>query len=1657
VRWPLVTLARVRYRVLGPLQIEDGHRGSLGGWKEQAVLAQLLANANSAMRAGQLAFGPWGEAQPATAGRTLQAYVARLRRALAPAPDGRSTVLVTVADGWMLRVDPDDIDAWAFEALLREARVALADGHAAQAGHQLKRALGLWRGDAYAGFDDLPACRAEAVRLTELRKLAEDEWLAARLGAGETEEVITEAEGLLLAEPLRETRWALLIRAQCLAGRPADALDTYARARAVLRDELGVDPGPELQRLQRAILSGDPELSAAASGREEVPGALARAGPPLVGRDAELDRLGTRWSAACRGAGGVLVMAGVSGVGKSRLAAEVVRRVSGQGAVVRHASAGTGTNPETLLTGLLSGTDRGSSLMTGAAGTPALLVLDDVRRVDGSLLAALPRLAKELVDRPVLVLVLAGEEPGSITAPVELPVLRLGPLPDENIAEIAAGYQAGGIRIDVAHVVAAARGLPLRAHALAAAAASRAAARRIRVAAHRAERSRRGLAAVHGELTEGVLAAEEIRRRAIASLPADAPAHPVRVPYQGLAAFEAEDAEVFFGRERAVADLVARLAAGRFLAVVGPSGCGKSSLVRAGLLPALRAGALPGSADWPVQLLTPAEGGPPAIAPDGLLVVDQLEELFTAGPASEVDRHLAALSTAARAGRVLVTLRSDFYPEAAAHPVLGPLLEAGTAVLGPMRLEELRRAVAEPALAVGLDITDDLVDIVLQDLAGQPGALPLLSVALLETYRRRSGPILRPDAYRAAGGVDGALALLAERAYAGLRPRQREAARRVLVRLAEEDRGRLVRRRAPLAEVVPTGEEAAAAAVEALAQQRLLVVAEGTVEVAHEALLAAWPRCRDWLAADAAGRQIRGRLSAAAATWQSAGRQESDLYRGMRLAEAADWAAGHDDELTPLERDFLDQSRAAAQRQRLAAEARAVHQARQARRLRYALAGVATFLAASLVAGLLAVRAARASRAEADAEAAARLGALALTEQQVDTAALLAAQAVALHDSPETRADLLSTLLRWPQVRRVTVPTGGRLLGMGLSADGRQIAVTDNHGMVAQVDTATWRRRGPLLDIRGWRAFDAAYSADGRLLVATAQTSASDEVISVRDAVTGAELQRSTSPSAVVFAWAPPGSPVVGVSGSTDAMASWTGPTGHWTQHLLPAASWPVPVAFDPDGRRLLVAEQTGWATWYDPLTWRPAGSRVPISRHETWAALDPGRRVLAVGDDDGTIRLLDAHTGQVRLTLGGHRGVIQDLGFDSTGQRLVSTADDGTAVVWNLATGDRIWSFSGLGGLVAVSATFAASGSRPGDRLYLASHDRTLLEVNLTGALLGQPASAAPAEDDAAWPAGHAPVSIGISGVLHPVHLGAQQPPGPPPANLGTNAYMVAVPGADEVLLGDAGNVPGRVALVDLSGHVIREFRAGSPRPEGDVSQVAAAPAARLVFAATGERQVLAYDGATGTLLWSRRFGTYDDPFLRGARLAYDARRNALAVSLGDHRVVIVEAATGRTRRVLRVTDEVIPSTVAFDPHTGTLLTGNNDGTLGFWDPDTGRRLVPPVPGPPAYPRILQVSDVGGRAATIGHDGSVAVWDTAARRMLARLPTHGATASAIALAPDGRRLLVIEPDGTATVWDLDENAWLQAACALAGRVLTRDEWQRFLPGRPYLPACQGG
>ncbi len=510
----------------------------------------------------------------------------------------------------------------------------------------------------------------------------------------------------------------------------------------------------------------------------------------------------------------------------------------------------------------------------------------------------------------------------------------------------------------------------------------------------------------------------------------------VACPWKGLSAYEADDVHLFSGRGRLTDALVARLVDTPLLAVSGPSGAGKSSVVRAGLVPALAAGALPGSSGWravvgtpgrhPAEMLAAMTGERPVV-----LVCDQFEELWApgvdAGERTAVLDNLLALMDDGVVVRCVVVVRGDSVGRLAEHARFAERMGSRLVLVPPLSDDELRQVVREPAAAVGLTAEDELVEAVVADVRGRPGALPLLSAALVGTWERRRGDRLTLAGYLEAGGVAGALAETAESAWASLDDAGRESARRMLVRLADTDEsGALIRRAVPLAELGLAGSDgdARSAVVDVFVSRRLLAVDRDRLEVAHEALLSAWPRLARWLDDDAAGRAVRRHLAPSAAEWERLGRPDDELYRGARLTAALDWAAGANTGPTPVEQRFLDASREHAEAELTQARAAARREATGRHRTRRLAVGLAAVLAAALVAAAVAVVAQqRAGRASLLADAN-RLAAVSTTAGSLDLSLLLAAQGVRLADTPETQDGLLTALASHGRARRV-VPFQG--------------------------------------------------------------------------------------------------------------------------------------------------------------------------------------------------------------------------------------------------------------------------------------------------------------------------------------------------------------------------------------------------------------------------------------------------------------------------------------------------------------------------------------------------------------------------------------------------------------------------------------------------------
>ena len=454
-------------------------------------------------------------------------------------------------------------------------------------------------------------------------------------------------------------------------------------------------------------------------------------------------------------------------------------------------------------------------------------------------------------------------------------------------------------------------------------------------------------------------------------------------PFMGLKHFDVDDAHLFFGRRTLSTELANHLQSSSFLAVVGASGSGKSSLVRAGLVPALQAM----DPNLLVYVFTPTHHPLEtlattltrnssslgvtakfidAMAHDNrslhlaarrlvkqgqklLLVIDQFEELFTLCRSETerqafVDNLVTAVSSATHGPtHAVIALRADFYHHCAQYDSLRRLLEKQQRFIGAMSQNELRRAIEEPAKGSGLTFETGLVDLLLRDIGAsgdqspEPGALPLLSHALLETWRRREGNQLTFSGYTEAGGVQGAIAKTAESIFhEQLTSAQQAIARNIFLRLTELGEGTQdTRRRTLISELLPANDatEETQVVLNLLSAARLVTTDEESVEVAHEALIREWPTLRRWLNQNRDGLRLHRHLTESAQEWQELGHDRDELYRGARLEQAQEWANQHDDELNDLERDFLAASLTSQQQEIEEAQSQQKRELAQAQQL----------------------------------------------------------------------------------------------------------------------------------------------------------------------------------------------------------------------------------------------------------------------------------------------------------------------------------------------------------------------------------------------------------------------------------------------------------------------------------------------------------------------------------------------------------------------------------------------------------------------------------------------------------------------------------------------------------------------------------------------------
>lgn len=1161
---------------------------------------------------------------------------------------------------------------------------------------------------------------------------------------------------------------------------------------------------------------------------------------------------------------------------------------------------------------------------------------------------------------------------------------------------------------------------------------------------------------------------------AIAAPGVDAPPPGTDCPYPGLIAFSSADTDRYFGRDAVVDGLIDRLRAHPFVAVIGASGSGKSSLLQAGL-----------GARWPAgaDVITP--GGTPVLdaghlgASDRVLIVDQFEELFS--HVESADRRAAFVDALMRAERpVAIGLRADFYGACAAHRDLAVEMASHQVLLSPMTPDELRVAIEEPARRAGLRLEPGLVDLLVGQVRGEPGELPLLAHALRATWEARDGRTLTLDAYRSTGGVKGAIAATADSVMASFDDADRVVAQQVLLRLVEPGEGiDDTRRRATLAELRSVSDAGGQVdrVIDALATARLVSIDASTVQVAHEALIREWPQLRTWLADQRDDLRLQRQVTDAAERWLSSARDPSELYRGPRLANALEWLQ-RNPHASRQEADFLGES--------AAEEARTLQaQVRSNRRLRASLVGAVVALVVALVGATVAVDQGRDAAASRDRAEVARLAAVSrsLIERQPDLGLLLSVEAFRRDDRLETRGTLLAAVEAHPLLEGLVYGTESGLEAAAFTPDGRMLATPTSDGSGTLLwDTATRRRLGALRhgeDV----VLDATISPDGRTLVAATVSFPPDAPPASNLQVWDLERRElahyveSPAGSLTSAAYSADGGTVVTQGGvyvdrppELTAIvwetASWQPVGAPWV--LSPDYPDDAVVAVSGDAKVLAVPEGDGATIW--DVTARQVRRHVAVADGEaTSLALNADGSAMAIGLDKGSVRVIDTTTGSPRfeaVTDGDVAPTAMEFSGDAT---MLAVADNGgrTQLI-DVATG------AGLGPPLAASSSGIndVSFSADGLRIATAGRDRTGAIWRLDGnRAIGSSSSdhTAVTTEIEVTSDGRFVVSGGADGTVIV-------------RDAGTGATR-RDERSGEVLTIDVDRAGRRVVSGDTAGKVVVARLPDLTTEQeiafdgGRVHATAFNPRTGVVAVAveTPSDDESGIDIAFGFIaLWDpvRNEEVAPRLFQRGGSpiaLAWSPEGRTVAAST-DNNVLRFYRAGPTYRQVGEdlVTEDDTMTALAISPDGRSIAAGSSSGIVRRYDIATHEPVGPDLRGHTFEVGGVVYSPDGSLLAstTVGLS-TTRLWDAATGAPIGNELVAGRTPytqrtfgidhrypSRPAFAPDGRTLFTPVVDGSVVAWDLRPRSWTRAACEMAGRDLTRDEWRQYLGDTTYRKTC---
>jgi WD40 repeat protein/serine/threonine protein kinase len=1129
-------------------------------------------------------------------------------------------------------------------------------------------------------------------------------------------------------------------------------------------------------------------------------------------------------------------------------------------------------------------------------------------------------------------------------------------------------------------------------------------------------------------------------------------------PYRGLQPFRESDAEQFFGREEFVAQLLDRFtpsslqpidlspAAGRFLAIVGPSGSGKSSVVRAGLLPALRRGGFEGSENWFITTMMP--GSHPLreleaallkvavdplpglletlqqdehglarivsrILPEGeehlLLVIDQFEELFTQVETKEARDHflqnlLVALADPRGRLWLTVTLRADFYDRPLQHPELGQLLRQQTELLLPLTPAELERAIHEPAAMEGVEFEPGLVTAIISDVNEQPGALPLLQYTLTELFERLDGSTMTLATYEELGGVMGALGRRAEEIYQALDELSQEATRQLFLRLVtlgegvEDTRRRTLRSEVEsLPATLPQQQRnPMEQVIDLFGRYRLLTfdldpeTRGPTVEVAHEALLREWQRLRDWLNESRHDIHMQQMLAHAAMEWQGAGEDASYLLRGARLEQFDGWSAETGLALSSGEQTFLDASLESRQQRQAEEESRRQRELETARQLAET----------------------EHQRAEEQTQAARRLrrNAIFLAGALV-VAAILAVLAI----SASRQSDLNAQ-----EARANSQLAASREAEAVSEANRRATAEAMAMGEVQQRATAQAVAESEA-EARATQEAMALSERDRAEAESQARATAQADAEAQRHAaLLQASIGLGSQASLELKGSFPERSTLLAIEALQNYPYTWQAEralgTAVFENHLrlvLNHDSWINNSSWSPDGARIATASDDGTAKVWDSLS----GQLLFTFEYDDWvpgALWSPTGDRLLIPVTDGTSDVWDATTGDLLLTLDGHEETVYFADWSPSGNHILTASSDTTAKVWDATTGEELHTLSGHEGWVFACSTRGwcnaetSAWSPSGNQLLTRGLDNIIIAWDpFSGTELFRLLAHQERIRSVSWsPAGDQLLTASYDG---------------------TAKTWDAETGEERLTLaGHTSRLNG--ALWSPSGDRIVTFGWDNVAKVWDASTgqelVTFSRHNQAVWIASwsGDGQTIATGSGDGTAkLWHAATGEELNTFFGHTADVMDVKWSPSGTS-------ITTAGPDGSAKVWNIADQMKLLEIAgadggahvavWSPTDERIARSYVDGRVKLFDAQTGQEIRV-LAAHDGFIDGLAWSPSGGQLLSTGRDGSAKVWDTTNGELLLTLLGHEGSLVGGDWSPDGKKIATAgAEDGSVILWD---------------------------------------